>query len=583
MFKLFKYFKKSDWLFTALLIVIVALQVNLDLMLPDLMGDIVGFIQYNALYEEPLREILRTGGLMLLVVAGGFVCKLFSNLIASHITSKLARTLRSKIFKNVNSFSMEEMEKFSTASLITRTTNDVMQIQQTMMMLLKFGIIAPVMAISAVVRVVNSSLELSLATGVAVVALLLIIMTVFLVASPKFSVMQKKVDRLNGVTRENLTGLRVVRAYNAEDYQTEKFRDANEDLTRVNMFVNKVMCIMFPGMNLVMSGLMLTIYWLGASLINAGNLDYSTMAVFSQYSMQVLMSFLVLCMLLVVMPRANVSAKRIIEVIDTKSKIVEGERTQGEENEKGVVEFKNVSFRYPDAEEYVLHDISFKAERGQTVAFIGPTGSGKSTLAALLFSIPAVKGVEFGLGFGFAGLTGSRANDAFRMQGTRVVTATNHNGGVNGGISNGMPLVLRTVVKPTPSIYKVQQTVDCSAEKPAVFRLRQGQHSLRQRGQNQRRKGGGGVEGGAGGFCVRSARKDGLPHSAGRQKRVGRSASASVHSPRNSKESGNLYFRRQLFRIGLQDGLRAARRVEGIHKGRDKHNCRAENRYDNGR
>lgn len=285
MFKLFKYFKKSDWLFTALLIVIVALQVNLDLMLPDLMGDIVGFIQYNALYEEPLREILRTGGLMLLVVAGGFVCKLFSNLIASHITSKLARTLRSKIFKNVNSFSMEEMEKFSTASLITRTTNDVMQIQQTMMMLLKFGIIAPVMAISAVVRVVNSSLELSLATGVAVVALLLIIMTVFLVASPKFSVMQKKVDRLNGVTRENLTGLRVVRAYNAEDYQTEKFRDANEDLTRVNMFVNKVMCIMFPGMNLVMSGLMLTIYWLGASLINAGNLDYSTMAVFSQYSM----------------------------------------------------------------------------------------------------------------------------------------------------------------------------------------------------------------------------------------------------------------------------------------------------------
>lgn len=165
MFKLFKYFKKSDWLFTALLIVIVALQVNLDLMLPDLMGDIVGFIQYNALYEEPLREILRTGGLMLLVVAGGFVCKLFSNLIASHITSKLARTLRSKIFKNVNSFSMEEMEKFSTASLITRTTNDVMQIQQTMMMVLKFGIIAPVMAISAVVRVVNSSLELSLATG----------------------------------------------------------------------------------------------------------------------------------------------------------------------------------------------------------------------------------------------------------------------------------------------------------------------------------------------------------------------------------------------------------------------------------
>ena len=261
---------------------------------------------------------------------------------------------------------MEEMEKFSTASLITRTTNDVMQIQQTMMMVLKFGIIAPVMAISAVVRVVNSSLELSLATGVAVVALLLIIMTVFLVASPKFSVMQKKVDRLNGVTRENLTGLRVVRAYNAEDYQTEKFR------------------IMFPGMNLVMSGLMLTIYWLGASLINAGNLDYSTMAVFSQYSMQVLMSFLVLCMLLVVMPRANVSAKRIIEVIDTKSKIVEGERTQGEENEKGVVEFKNVSFRYPDAEEYVLHDISFKAERGQTVAFIGPTGSGKSTIVNLL-------------------------------------------------------------------------------------------------------------------------------------------------------------------------------------------------------
>lgn len=539
MFKLFKYFKKSDWLFTALLIVIVALQVNLDLMLPDLMGDIVGFIQYNALYEEPLREILRTGGLMLLVVAGGFVCKLFSNLIASHITSKLARTLRSKIFKNVNSFSMEEMEKFSTASLITRTTNDVMQIQQTMMMLLKFGIIAPVMAISAVVRVVNSSLELSLATGVAVVALLLIIMTVFLVASPKFSVMQKKVDRLNGVTRENLTGLRVVRAYNAEDYQTEKFRDANEDLTRVNMFVNKVMCIMFPGMNLVMSGLMLTIYWLGASLINAGNLDYSTMAVFSQYSMQVLMSFLVLCMLLVVMPRANVSAKRIIEVIDTKSKIVEGERTQGEENEKGVVEFKNVSFRYPDAEEYVLHDISFKAERGQTVAFIGPTGSGKSTIVNLL----------------------PRFYDA----------------------SEGQVLVDGVDVKE----YREKSLNDKLGYVPQksllFFRLRQGQHSLRQRGQNQRRKGGGGVEGGAGGFCVRSARKDGLPHSAGRQKRVGRSASASVHSPRNSKESGNLYFRRQLFRIGLQDGLRAARRVEGIHKGRDKHNCRAENRYDNGR
>ena len=480
------------------MIVIVALQVNLDLMLPDLMGDIVGFIQYNALYEEPLREILRTGGLMLLVVAGGFVCKLFSNLIASHITSKLARTLRSKIFKNVNSFSMEEMEKFSTASLITRTTNDVMQIQQTMMMVLKFGIIAPVMAISAVVRVVNSSLELSLATGVAVVALLLIIMTVFLVASPKFSVMQKKVDRLNGVTRENLTGLRVVRAYNAEDYQTEKFRDANEELTRVNMFVNKVMCIMFPGMNLVMSGLMLTIYWLGASLINAGNLDYSTMAVFSQYSMQVLMSFLVLCMLLVVMPRANVSAKRIIEVIDTKSKIVEGERTQGEENEKGVVEFKNVSFRYPDAEEYVLHDISFKAERGQTVAFYR---SHRQRQKHDSQPAPEVLRRERGTG-------------ACRRRGRK---------GIQGKKSQ-------------------RQAGLCSAEKPAVFRLRQGQHSLRQRGQNQRRKGGGGVEGGAGGFCVRSARKDGLPHSAGRQKRVGRSASASVHSPRNSKKIRKFIF-----------------------------------------
>lgn len=274
--------------------------------------------------------------------------------------------------------------KFSTASLITRTTNDVMQIQQTMMMVLKFGIIAPVMAISAVVRVITSSLELSLATGVAVVALLLIIMTVFLVAAPKFSVMQKKVDRLNGVTRENLTGLRVVRAYNAESYQTEKFRDANEDLTRVNMFVNKVMCIMFPGMNLVMSGLMLTIYWLGASLINAGRLDYSTMAVFSQYSMQILMSFLVLCMLLVIMPRANVSAKRIREVIETQTSIKEGSREEGADGEKGTVEFKNVSFKYPDAEEYVLHDISFKAERGQTVAFIGPTGSGKSTIVNLL-------------------------------------------------------------------------------------------------------------------------------------------------------------------------------------------------------
>ena len=287
------------------------------------------------------------------------------------------------MYRKVVSFSFEEINRFSTPSLITRSTNDIQQVQMAVVMILRMAISAPITAIWAIFRIQATSATLTAATAVALCVLVAVLITIFVIVMPKFKLIQRLTDRLNGVTRENLTGLRVVRAYNAEQYQEEKFGKVNEEVTRVNLFTNRVMGLMSPFMMLVMNGITLAIYWLGASLINEGSLDFATMTAFSMLAMQVLMAFMMLTMLFIMLPRASVSAKRINEVLETENRI--GEPAEPKPfTERATVEMKNVSFRYPDADGYVLKDISFRAKQGDTVAFIGATGSGKSTLVNLI-------------------------------------------------------------------------------------------------------------------------------------------------------------------------------------------------------
>lgn len=302
---------------------------------------------------------------------------------ASHVASGLSATLRSKVYSKVESFSIAEVNKFSTASLITRTTNDIQQIHMANIMVLRMLIYAPIMAIWAICKINASSGQLTIATAVAVVILVLCILAIMLTVMPKFRMMQKLTDRLNGVTRENLTGIRVVRAYNAEDYQEKKFEKANSDFTKTQLFTGRVMALMSPVMMLVMNGLTLALYWIGAALINAGETDYQTIVSFMMLASQVIMAFLMMLMMFILLPRAQVAAKRINEVLDTPLSISDPENEQPL-TEEGTVEFRDVSFRYPDAEKDVFEHISFRAEKGQTVAFIGSTGSGKSTLINLV-------------------------------------------------------------------------------------------------------------------------------------------------------------------------------------------------------
>ena len=381
MIRILKNFKWYYWLMLALMLLIIVGQVQLDLIVPEYMSQIVSLVTTPG---SEMSEIWRVGLIMIACAFGSLVCTVLASFIAARMAAGFAELLRDKVFRKVESFSMNEINKFSTASLITRCTNDVQQIQMFITIGLRLLITAPIMAIGAIVKMSGKSGELTLLTFAGVLVIVVFVLFIYIVAVPRFKSIQKLTDRINKVTRENLTGLRVVRAYNAEAYQEEKFDKANTAVTKTYLFVNRVLSLMQPVMQIVMNGLSLGIVWLGAMLINANALELPTMMSFTMYSMQVILSFLMLIMVFIFMPRASVSSKRINEVLSTKNIINDPETPAADTGIKGELEFRNVSFKYPDGDGYVLKDISFKAEKGQTVAIIGSTGSGKSSLLNLI-------------------------------------------------------------------------------------------------------------------------------------------------------------------------------------------------------
>lgn len=385
MFKLFKNFTKKDYLLIFISLIFILVQVWLDLKLPDYMSEITKLVQTEG---SKMSAILENGGYMLLCAFGSLLSAVLVGYISSNVSASFSKTIRKKLFDKVENLGIAEVKNFSTSSLITRTTNDITQIQMFISMGLQLLIKAPVTAIWAVTKILNKNITWSAVTAVAVIILLVTILTLMLIVMPRFKKVQKLTDKLNGVTRENLTGIRVVRAFNAEKYQEDKFAQVNDELTNTQLFNQKAFSVMQPIMYLVMYFLTLSIYFIGADLISKSLMAdklglFSDMVVFSSYSMQVIMSFLMLAMIFMMLPRASVSAKRINEVLDTELSIKDGNFT-GATKETGTVEFKNVSFKYPDAEEYLLENISFKANKGETVAFIGSTGSGKSSLINLI-------------------------------------------------------------------------------------------------------------------------------------------------------------------------------------------------------
>lgn len=385
MFKLFKNFKKKDLIIIIIAIIFIIFQVWLDLKLPDYMAAITKLVQTEG---SAMSEIIKNGGFMLLCAFGSLLGAVITGYLTATISSNLSLAIREKLFTKVEKLALQEVKQFSTSSLITRTTNDVTQIEMLISMGLQLLIKAPITAIWAVTKILNKSWQWSAITGVALIILISVVAILMVIVLPRFKIVQKLIDKLNNVTRENLTGIRVVRAFNAEDYQKQKFEESNNQLTNQQLFNQKAFAVMQPVMMLVMNGLTLAIYFVGAYLIRDAYLVdkltlFGDMIVFSSYAMQVIASFLMLAMIFMLLPRAQVSARRINEVLDTKISIPDG-HFMGETKEKGTVEFKNVSFKYPDADEYLLKDISFKVEKGNTVAFIGSTGSGKSTLINLV-------------------------------------------------------------------------------------------------------------------------------------------------------------------------------------------------------
>ena len=386
MLKIFKYLKKKELIMVAASILFIVGQVWLDLKLPDYMSEITKLVTTEGSH---ISDVLTEGAKMLFCALGSVAMSVIVGFFAAKIAAGFSKRLRSMLFKKVSDFSMEEINGFSTSSLITRSTNDVTQVQMLIAMGLQVMIKGPILAVWAVCKILGKSWQWTAVTGGAVLVLFIIIGIALIFAFPKFKVIQTYTDNLNRVTRENLMGIRVVRAYNAEGYQQKKFEKANEDLTYTHLFAGRVMSIMSPGMQLIMSGLSLAIYWIGAHLINAAAMNdkidlFSDMVVFSSYAIQVVMAFTMMVMIFIMAPRASVAAKRINEVLETKPNIVNGNLKSSSKDIKGEVEFKNVSFKYPDAADYILKNISFKAKRGQTVAFIGSTGSGKSTLVNLI-------------------------------------------------------------------------------------------------------------------------------------------------------------------------------------------------------
>jgi len=385
MIKLIKDLDKKDIGLILISFVLIVIQVWLELKMPDYMSNITRLVQTEG---STIIEITEQGIYMLLCALGSLVSAIFVGYLTSRVSSDFSLNLRNKIFKKVQEFGTEEIKKFSTSSLITRTTNDVMQIEMFIGMGLQLLIKAPIMAIWAITKILDKSIEWSLLTAACVVILLVTIGIIMMIVFPRFSKVQKLIDRVNGVIRENLSGIRVIRAFNAEKYQKNRFEEVNNNLTSMQLFNQRTFAIMMPIMNIVMHGLTLGIYFIGALLIEEAMMSdkltiFSNMVVFSSYGMQVIMSFLMLAMIFMILPRASISAKRINEVLDEEVTIKDG-TFNGNTKEIGTVEFKNVSFKYPDADEYLLRNISFKVNKGETIAFIGSTGSGKSTLINLV-------------------------------------------------------------------------------------------------------------------------------------------------------------------------------------------------------
>lgn len=392
MLRILKHLRWKEWLLVAACVVLIVGQVQLDLALPDYMSEITRLVQTEG---SQMSDILLAGGKMLLCALGSMLLTVCTTFFTAQIASRFSARLRGEMYRKVVGFSNEEINRFSTASLITRTTNDISQLQMFFSLGMQSLIKAPIMAFIAVGKISTKSWEWSLLTGGVIAFVCVLLVFIMLYAVPRMKKMQTLTDNLNRITRENLTGLQVVRAYNAENYQEGKFAKANEEMTRNSQQANIAMSVMNPGMNLAMNGLTLGIYWIGAALISAISLTspaammeriglFSDMVVFMQYAMQVIMAFLMLVMIFVMLPRVTVSASRVNEVLDTKARIVDGKETQGKPGMKGEIEFRDVSFRYPDADGDAIHHISFTAHHGQTVALIGATGCGKSSIINLI-------------------------------------------------------------------------------------------------------------------------------------------------------------------------------------------------------
>ena len=385
MLKLLKNFTKKETIYAIICITLVACHVWLELKVPDYMSGITRLVQTEG---SKMKDILEQGTMMLTCSLISLICNIIVGYFAARVASGFSATLRKKIFEKVGNMGIAEIKKFSTSSLITRTTNDVTQVEMLIGMGLQAMVKAPIMAVWAILKILDKGFEWSILTACCVIILLFVVSILMIIVLPRFAKVQKLIDKINGVTRENLSGIRVIRAFNAEKYQTEKFQNVNDELTNMQLFNQRCFSIMNPVMNLIMHSLTLGIYIIGAILIQeAGMLDkitlFSNMVVFSSYGMHVIMSFLMLTMIFMMLPRAQISAKRINEVLEEEISIVDG-TFYGDTKEKGTIEFKNVSFKYPDADEYVLKNISFKVNQGETIAFIGSTGSGKSTLINLV-------------------------------------------------------------------------------------------------------------------------------------------------------------------------------------------------------
>ncbi|MGX7048223.1 ABC transporter ATP-binding protein [Pseudolactococcus piscium] len=391
MFKILKKLTGKELRYVGISLIFIITQVYLDLKLPDYMSKVTKLIQEKG---TTVSQIFDQGKWMVLCALGSLAAAIVVGYFAARVAAGLSRTLRHDVYHQVSEYSMAEINQFSTASLITRSTNDITQVQMFVAMGLQLIIKAPITAVWAIFKIADKSWEWTTALGVAVLFILVAISIIVTLAMPRFKIIQKLTDKLNSVTRENLTGIHVVRAYNAEGYQTEKFERANADITSTNLFIQRVMAFMMPMMSMVSSGLSVAVYLIGATIIknaaigtpgNSPRINlFSDMVVFTSYGMQVVMAFMMLTMIFIMMPRANVSAGRINEVIDTDSSIKNGTKDGDAATEVGTVEFKNVYFQYADASEHVIEGISFKANKGETVAFIGSTGSGKSTLINLI-------------------------------------------------------------------------------------------------------------------------------------------------------------------------------------------------------